>query len=67
MQEYINRFCGLVAALTLASAPLSAQSIEGTSYMLPKNGMRFTVKVEKTQYKPGEFAQYAERFMREKV
>lgn len=67
MQEYINRFCGLVAALTLASAPLAAQSIEGTSYMLPKNGMRFTVKVEKTQYKPGEFAQYAERFMREKV
>lgn len=35
--------------------------------MLPKNGMRFTVKVEKTQYKPGAFSPYAERFMREKV
>jgi hypothetical protein len=60
-------FCGLFAALTFVSSPLLAQSIEGTSYMLPKNGMRFTVKVEKTQYKPGEFSPYAERFMREKV
>ncbi len=67
MKDYIRKCWGLVAALTLASAPLSAQSIDGTSYMLPKNGMRFTVKVEKTQYRPGEFAQYAERFMREKV
>ena len=57
----------MLAALTFVSSPLLAQSIEGTSYMLPKNGMRFTVKVEKTQYKPGEFSPYAERFMREKV
>lgn len=46
---------------------LSAQSIEGTSYTLPKNGMNFTVKVEKTQYTPGKFCQYAERYMKEKV
>ena len=45
MKDYIRKCWGLVAALTLASAPLSAQSIDGTSYMLPKNGMRFTVKV----------------------
>ena len=57
----------MLAALTFVSSPLLAQSIEGTSYMLPKNGMRFTVKVEKTQYKPGAFSPYAERFMREKV
>ncbi len=65
MRKYF--LSGMLAALTFVSSPLLAQSIEGTSYMLPKNGMRFTVKVEKTQYKPGEFSPYAERFMREKV
>lgn len=58
---------GLLAALPFVAVSMSAQSVEGTSYMLPKNGMRFTVKVEKAQYTPGEFCQYAERFMKEKV
>lgn len=46
---------------------LNAQSVEGTSYVLPKNGVRFTVMVEKTAYTPGRFCQYAERYLKEKV
>lgn len=46
---------------------LCAQSIEGVDYTLPKNGMQFTVKVEKTQYTPGKFCQYSERYLKEKA
>lgn len=60
-------FKSLSAILMLFPLCMSAQSIEGTSYTLPENGMRFTVKVEKTQYTPGRFCQYAERYMKEKV
>lgn len=58
-----------IKALPIILLPLavSAQSIEGTRYMLPKNGMRFTVKVEKTVYASGRLCQYAERFLKERV
>lgn len=41
------------------------QPVEGTTYFLPKTAMRFSFLVEKTVYTPGEFAQYAERYMKE--
>ena len=44
-----------------------AQSVEGTDYYLPKTMLRFTVKVEKTQYTPGQFAKYAMRYIRQNV
>ena len=62
-----HTLCGLMAAMSFAALSASAQSVEGTSYMLPKNGLRFTIKVEKKQYTPGDFCQYSERFMKEKV
>lgn len=37
---------------------------EGATYFLPKTAIRVAVKVEKTVYTPGEFALYAERFLR---
>lgn len=37
---------------------------EGAVYMLPKTALRFTVRAEKTTYTPGEFAKYAERYMK---
>ena len=43
------------------------QSVEGTDYYLPKTMLRFTVKVEKTQYTPGQFAKYAMRYIRQNV
>ena len=57
--------CLLTAALSFAA--LHAQSIEGTPYCLPRNGARFTVKVEKTQYIPGRFCQYSFRYMKQNV
>lgn len=45
----------------------SAQSIEGTSYYLPKVATVFTVKVEKTSYTPGQFAPYARLYLKKDV
>lgn len=42
-----------------------SQVIEGTSYYLPKTAMKFTLTVEKTQYEPGQFAGYAQRYMKQ--
>lgn len=54
--------------------PLSAQTVssiyqpgvttEGAVYFLPKTAVTVTVEVEKTTYTPGDFCQYAERFLR---
>lgn len=57
----------IILGLSFIPTLLSAQSIQGTRYMLPMNGMRFTVKVEKTSYTPGKFCQYAERYMKQSV
>ncbi len=62
-----HTLCGFIAAMSFVALSASAQSVEGTNYMLPKNGLRFTIKVEKTQYTPGDFCQYSERFMKDKV
>lgn len=37
---------------------------EGTPYYLPRTELRFAVMVEKTSYTPGEFAIYAEKYMK---
>ena len=41
------------------------QTINGTSYFLPKTGLKFTIITEKTTYTPGEFSQYAERYLKQ--
>lgn len=56
-----------ILILLLMPICLCAQIVEGTSYVLPKNGVRLTVSVEKTQYTPGQFCQYAERYLKEHV
>lgn len=37
---------------------------EGVTYFLPKTALRVAVTVKKTHYTPGEFSEYAERFLR---
>jgi len=37
---------------------------DGAVYFLPKTAIRIAVKIEKTTFTPGEFASYAERFLR---
>ena len=54
----------LVAAFVCAASVASAQTVEGTSYFLPKTAIRLTLLVEKTTYQPGEFAAYAQRYMK---
>ena len=53
--------CGVLS--TYADNPM----IDGSSYFLPKTALRFTLLVEKTTYKPGEFSQYAERYLKKPV
>ncbi|MBM6991783.1 MAG: DUF4831 family protein [Prevotella sp.] len=48
----------------LSPSTLLAQT---TDYYLPKTVMRFTVKVEKTDYTPGKFAQYTGRYLKKNV
>jgi hypothetical protein len=64
----------LMAAMLLAAISLNAQTAvsrfaagaggEGTVYYLPRTAVLVDVLVEKTHYQPGQFAQYAERFLR---
>ncbi len=48
----------------LAPSALFAQT---TDYYLPKAVMHFTIKVEKTDYTPGRFAQYTGRYLKKSV
>ena len=60
----------LSAALLLAAVAfpgtMRAQD-EGVAYCLPKTAAKFTLKIEKTTYTPGDFAEYAQRFLRVKA
>ena len=60
----------ILLAVLLCCTFLSAyadkpQNINGTSYFLPKTGLKFTILTEKTNYTPGEFSQYAERYLKQ--
>ena len=57
------------APLTLYAQPeivwlQSGQTAEGITYYLPKTALRLTLTIEKTVYTPGEFARYAERYLK---
>ncbi len=65
----------LTAILTLvsclfAAGDLNAQTYrpgatpEGVVYFLPKTALRISVLVEKTTYQPGDFAPFAQRYLR---
>lgn len=53
----------LIAAGTALPA-CAQQPVNGTSYYLPKTTLRFTLLIERTTYTPGEFAIYADRYMK---
>lgn len=58
----------LLAATTLAQTETTAYqpgvTTEGAIYFLPKTAIRVTVQIEKTTYTPGDFAPYAQRYLR---
>lgn len=51
-------------AQTQTEQYLPGLTTEGAIYALPKTAVRIAVLVEKTTYTPGDFAPYAERFLR---
>ena len=51
-------------AQTVSSVYQPGVTTEGAIYFLPKTAVTVTVQVEKTTYTPGDFCQYAERFLR---
>lgn len=63
----------LAAGMALATASVQAQpqsvrmtagrTAEGLVYFLPKTAVRFHLLVEKKTYTPGDFAQYAEKYL----
>jgi len=55
-----------LSPLTMVAQVSSYQpglTTEGAIYYLPKTALRFTVQVARTQYTPGEYAAYAERYL----
>lgn len=53
--------------LSISSAPLWGQAVEGVKYVLPKTALHFRVTVEKTTYTPGDFAIYTRQYLRKNV
>ena len=53
-----------IVAQTVSSAYQPGVTTEGAVYFLPMTAVTVTVQVEKTTYTPGDFCQYAERFLR---
>ena len=70
----VSRWVKVLPFYLLTFLPLSAQTAlspyqpgvtsEGAVYFLPKTAVSVTLLVEKSSYQPGEFARYAERFLR---
>lgn len=54
----------LVSCIQVSFAQKKKEIADGTGYYLPRTELRFTVKIEKTSYTPGDFAIYAEKYMK---
>ncbi len=54
-------FCSAQTALTEYQPGITP---EGAVYMLPKNAIRISVLIEKSTYTPGDFSNYAMRYLR---
>lgn len=64
MKRTVLSYLMLMTALTGTFAQKLKMAEEGTPYYLPRTKMCLTVKVEKTSYTPGDFAAYAEKYMK---
>ncbi|MCD8297079.1 MAG: DUF4831 family protein [Prevotella sp.] len=65
--RYIDRLLVCLVLFITGYTTISAQKtsdVEGTGYYLPRTELRFTVRMEKTSYTPGEYAIYAEKYLR---
>lgn len=68
--KHILTISALALTLSTAGAQTATSTYQpgvtqdGATYFLPKTAIRIAVTVEKTVYTPGDFAPYAERFLR---
>jgi hypothetical protein len=52
---------------TILSVSAADNVPEGITYFLPKTQLKFTFTIEKTSFTPGEYAGYAERYLKRNV
>lgn len=68
MKKYAFILSALLAATTQAQTEVSQYvpgvTAEGITYFLPRTALHVTVKARRTVYTPGEYARYAERYLR---
>ena len=68
MKRKIRIISQIAALLSMLASPAMAYAqspvIEGTSYYLPKTAMQFRILIEKTSFKPGDFCDYADRYLK---
>lgn len=57
----------LIALFCSLTAGAQTQPTQGTTYYLPKTGLRFSLLIEKTTYKPGDLAVYSEKYFKKRV
>lgn len=70
----MKKALAMLAMASLCAQPMAAQTevepfrpgatVEGVCYYLPRTALRVTIVAEKTITSPGEFARYAERYLR---
>ena len=70
----MRKFSTLIIALALGTTSAIAQTAisqykpgvtsEGAVYYLPKTAIHITLQIEKTNYTPGEFCKYSEKYLR---
>lgn len=56
----------LIMGVLSTSAQRGKAAPEGTEYFLPQTELRFKLLIEKTTYQPGEYAIYAEKYLKMK-
>ena len=61
---HCSLFISPAGAQTQTSVYRPGATAEGAVYFLPRTAIRIAVKIEKTAYTPGDFAPYAERYLR---
>ena len=55
---------GTMASQTQVSKHIAGVTSDGATFFLPQTAIRISVMVEKTEYQPGDYAVYAQKFMR---
>ncbi len=64
MKKFIIATLLLVTGVQLSFSQKGKSESYGTGYYLPRTELRFNIRIEKTSYTPGEYAVYAEKYLK---